>query len=125
MRFTGLFVSFVGLCQLARAWDCPKGYGDPTECQQANFGSCFDDKVKLGSGPECVSEGARMGTFDHRQYGQGAAYEGCGVDTGYWDYDCCNCWRLRKPSHGEPEVVGEVTSEDKPALRGAAAADSP
>merc|ERR1712087_864870 len=52
------------------------------------------DWVTLGKGSECTQDGAWKSTFNHRQYGSGQIFRGCGVDTGY-DGDCCNCWKFK------------------------------
>lgn len=103
------------LLRAAAAWQCPAGYGGPEQCQGPAFGACYDDEVVLGSGPGCSAEGAVESTFDHRQYGRGRAFRGCGVDDDDGPgekYGCCNCWRLR----------AEDLTSASPSLRGAAAA---
>jgi len=82
----------------AAAYDCPAGYGGVEQCQEANFDGCDSDAVALAApSGACPSAGAHLGTFDHRQYGSGRAYAGCGLEEQSWSggYGCCNCWKLK------------------------------
>lgn len=62
-----------------------------------------------------------MSTFDHRQYGRGQMYKGCGhIRVTDPEGVCCNCWRIKDTSVPSlQQQVGGAQSSASSNLRGA------